>query len=87
MFFMFFLVNLLAFLLMYIDKSSAKSGGWRIPEKQLFLAALLGGGVGGTLGMYQFRHKTKHWYFRYGFPALAILQSAAVLVILFRKFS
>ena len=83
MFFMFFLVNLLAFLLMYIDKSSAKSGGWRIPEKQLFLAALLGGGV----GMYRFRHKTKHWYFRYGFPALAGLQTAAVLVILFRKFS
>ena len=80
MLFALLLVNALAFFLMYIDKSNAKSGCWRIPERKLFLSVLLGGGVGGT-----FRHKTKHWYFRYGYPALAVLQIIIVLLLIFRK--
>lgn len=85
MLFALLLVNALAFFLMYIDKSNAKSGCWRIPERKLFLSVLLGGGVGGTLGMYLFRHKTKHWYFRYGYPVLAVLQIIIVLLLIFRK--
>ena len=38
--------------------------------------ALLGGAVGGVIGMRVFRHKTKHWYFAWGFPILALLQFA-----------
>lgn len=82
MLFLYLLINLVAFLLMYIDKESAKSGGWRIPEKTLFLAAALGGGVGGTIGMFRLRHKTRHWYFRYGFPALAGVQVLLALYVL-----
>ena len=67
-------VNLAAFLLMGMDKGKAKKNAWRIPEKTLFLPVLLGGGLGGVLGMRTFRHKTKHWYFRFGFPLLLILQ-------------
>ena len=67
-------MNLLAFALMGIDKMKAKRGSWRIPEKTLFLVTALFGGLGGTLGMRMFRHKTKHWYFKFGFPALLAVQ-------------
>lgn len=69
-------VNLVAFALMGIDKRRAKKDKWRIKETTLFLPVLLGGGVGGILGMKTFHHKTKHWYFRFGFPAILILELA-----------
>ena len=69
-------VNLIAFVMMGLDKRRARRGQWRIPERTLFLFPLLGGALGGTLGMRCFHHKTKHWYFRFGFPALAVLQIA-----------
>ena len=68
------LVNLAAFLVMGLDKRRAKRDKWRISEKALFLPAVLGGALGGVLGMRTFRHKTKHWYFRFGFPLLLALQ-------------
>ena len=67
-------VNLLAFALMGLDKWKARNDRWRIPEKTLFLFPLLGGPVGGIAGMRCFRHKTKHWYFKYGIPAICILE-------------
>jgi len=67
-------MNVATFALMAIDKKRAKAGKWRIPEKTLFLATALFGGLGGTMGMLMLRHKTKHWYFRIGFPALLVLQ-------------
>lgn len=67
-------MNVLAFALMAIDKKRARAGAWRIKERTLFLATGLFGGLGGTLGMFMLRHKTKHWYFRLGFPALLVLQ-------------
>lgn len=75
-------INILAFSLMGIDKRRARRHLWRIPEKTLFLVVLLGGGIGGMLGMFFFRHKTKHWYFRLGFPAIAILEYAALVYFL-----
>ena len=72
-------VNLWAFSLMGIDKRRAKKDLWRIKERTLFLPVLLGGGVGGILGMKAFHHKTKHWYFRFGFPAILILEIAGAL--------
>lgn len=63
-------INILAFSLMGIDKRRARRHLWRIPEKTLFLVVLLGGGIGGTLGMFFFRHKTKHWYFGSDFRQL-----------------
>ena len=75
-------INLLAFALMGIDKMKAKRGAWRIPEKTLFLVTALLGGLGGTLGMRVFRHKTKHWYFKWGFPALLAVQIVLLAVLL-----
>ena len=56
-------ISLVTFCLYGADKSKAKRGAWRIPEKTLLLCSFLGGAVGGSLAMSLFRHKTKHWYF------------------------
>lgn len=71
-------VNGAGFLLMGLDKRRAKRGQWRIPEKTLFLPPLLGGTPGTIAGMHVFHHKTKHWYFRFGLPALLVLQLGTV---------
>jgi len=75
-------MNALAFLLMGLDKMKAKAGRRRIPEKTLFAAAALFGGLGGTAGMFFFRHKTKHLSFRVGFPALAAVQAVLIMLMM-----
>ena len=78
------LINLIAFAMFGMDKKRAKKGQWRISEKGLFLAALLGGSIGAICGMQVFRHKTKHWYFRIGLPLILLLQVAAAVFLLQR---
>ena len=53
---------------------------WRVPEKVLFLSALAGGSLGSLAGMALFRHKTRHWSFRLGMPAILILQVVGLLL-------
>ena len=77
-------MNVIAFVLMGVDKIKAKMDKRRIPEKVLFLFAILFGAMGGTIGMYSFCHKTKHWYFAVFFPALALVQFA---LLVYFKFS
>ena len=77
-------MSVFLFVMMALDKFKARRGAWRISEKALFVFALLGGAIGGTAGMFLFRHKTKHWYFRLGFPLLAAAQ-LALLVWLYLK--
>lgn len=67
-------MSFILLLLMYNDKSRAIKKQWRIAEKTLLTIALFGGAVGGVLGMYLFRHKTKHNLFAFGFPLLAAIQ-------------
>ena len=74
--------SLTLFSLMGRDKRLARAGGRRIPEKRLFLLAILGGAVGGVAGMAVFRHKTKHTSFILGFRALALLQLAALVFLI-----
>ena len=74
-FFIYLLViNLFGFFAMGLDKHKAKKGKWRIPEKTLFLLAILGGSLGTTIGMHVFHHKTKHWYFKFGMPVIFVIQ-------------
>ncbi len=75
-------INLFAFFLMGWDKHKAKTGGWRVSEKGLFLSALLGGSLGAIAGMQAFRHKTKHWYFQCGIPAILLAQVALAVWML-----
>lgn len=74
-------VNLAAFLAMGADKGRARSGRWRVRERTLFLLALIGGSVGAIAGMWLFHHKTRHWYFVLGLPAILALQIGAAWLI------
>lgn len=73
------IINIIAFLAMYIDKRKAKYGKWRIPEQSLFILALIGGSIGAIIGMYTFRHKTKKLRFSVGFPAILVLQIILII--------
>ncbi len=77
-------INLTGFAVMGIDKRKAVRHLWRVRESTLFLIALLGGSVGSILGMHMFRHKTRHWYFVYGMPAILALQILLAVFILTR---
>lgn len=74
-------INLLTFIVYGADKRRARKGKWRVPEKTLFLLPLLGGSIGALLGMRVFRHKTKHWYFVWGIPAILLAQIALAVWI------
>lgn len=78
------IINALGFVLMLADKRKAQKNLWRIPEKTLFAAAILGGSIGCIAGMYCFRHKTKHWYFVLGMPLILIAQIAGAVYLLSR---
>ena len=70
-------INVLAFAVYGWDKARSKvQGARRVPEKTLFLLAILGGSVGAILGMRVWHHKTRHWYFKYGLPAILLAQLA-----------
>lgn len=73
------LINLVTFFVFGVDKLKAKrkethEGTRRVPEKTLFLLAAIGGSVGALLGMRVWHHKTLHKTFRFGIPAILILQ-------------
>lgn len=74
------IVNIILFTLMGIDKRKAKLNQWRISERTLFISAILGGSLGGILGIYTFRHKTKHFKFKLGFPLIFILQLIIIYI-------
>ena len=76
------IVNAAGFILMLTDKIKAKKHLWRIPETTLFLAAILGGSAGCLLGMYAFRHKTKHLKFTLGMPLILAVQVIVCVLIL-----
>ena len=77
----FIVVNIVGFAIMGIDKRRAQKHVFRIPEATLFIIAIIGGSLGAILGMYSFRHKTRHWYFVYGLPLILILQCICFYLI------
>ena len=81
----FLIINLITFLAMYIDKKKAEKGKWRTKESTLFTLVLLGGGIGGIVGMYLFRHKTQKPRFAIGFPAILIVEVICVVIFLLIK--
>ena len=74
-------INVLTFLFYGIDKWKARKKKWRIPENTLILLATVGGSIGALLGMYVFRHKTKHGKFTLGIPAILIVQVVLLLTV------
>lgn len=81
-----FIVNIVAFALYGIDKYKAKHQKWRITERTLLLVAAVGGSIGALLGMQFFRHKTQHPQFKYGVPAILIIQIVAVVYYLAKNY-
>lgn len=67
-------VNIGTLLIYGLDKLKARRGQWRTPESTLLLLALIGGSIGAWCGMQLFRHKTQHKKFKYGIPAILIIQ-------------
>ena len=68
------IINIIAFILMYVDKQKAIRHQWRIKEATLMGFAIFGGSIGAFLGMQLFRHKTKHPKFYIGVPVILIIQ-------------
>jgi uncharacterized membrane protein YsdA (DUF1294 family) len=77
------LVSALGFITMGIDKQKARRNAWRIPERTLLLIAFLGGGPGSLIGMYTFRHKTKHTKFVILVPLATLLTLYAAYELIF----
>ncbi len=75
------IISIAAFLAMGIDKYKAEHQKWRIPERKLFILALIGGSLGGIAGMYAFHHKVRHRKFTVGFPAILIIQAAIGMLL------
>ena len=76
-------MNIIGFASMGIDKRKAHRGAYRIPEATLFAIAIMGGSLGSVIGMFLFRHKTKHWYFKFGMPIILLLHVVlAVFLVL-----
>jgi len=67
------IMTIIGFLVMAVDKRRAVRGGWRIPERTLFIIAALGGALGVWMGMELMRHKTRHTKFVIGIPAILVL--------------
>ena len=79
------LINAITFAVYGTDKRRARKDRWRVPERTLFLLAVLGGSLGALLGMHVFHHKTKHWYFRLFIPLILLLQIAVPVVLWLHK--
>ena len=77
-------INVVAFFMYGIDKWKAKKSKWRISEVALLMMAVLGGSIGAWLGMKVWHHKTQHKKFKYGVPAIIIVQLALIAYILYR---
>lgn len=69
-------INAVTFIVYGIDKYKAKKTKWRISEATLLLLAVLGGSVGAWVGMKVWHHKTMHKKFKYGIPAILLIQIA-----------
>ena len=75
--------NLLVFMIYGTDKSKAKRGAWRIPEKYLLSFAFLCGGFGAWLAGVTFHHKTRKWYFKTVW-FLGIVTTLVILYLIWR---
>ena len=79
----FAVINAVTLTVYAMDKKRARKGERRIPEFTLFMLAILGGFLGALGGMYIFRHKTRKWYFSFGIPLIAFLETGLILFLIF----
>ena len=77
-------INVVTFFMYGIDKWKAKKSKWRIRETALLGLAVLGGSIGAWLGMKVWHHKTQHKKFRFGVPAIIIIQLSIIVYLLYK---
>ncbi|MCR1949585.1 MULTISPECIES: DUF1294 domain-containing protein [Clostridium] len=75
------IVNIIAFITVYIDKQKAIKKQWRIKESTIIFIASIGGSIGTYIGMYFFRHKTRHLKFTLGIPLIILIQLSIFIFI------
>ena len=75
------LINIVLYVTMVIDKKRAIRDGWRIPEKNMFIMAVMGGGLGGLAAMVFKRHKNRHMDFILVFTMTAILHMLVAFLL------
>ncbi|MCR4609372.1 MAG: DUF1294 domain-containing protein [Eubacterium sp.] len=79
-------MNLFTFILYGVDKKRAINKEWRVSEKSLILASVMGGAFGAFLGMHFFRHKTRHIKFQLIIPLTMIIHFVVIyLLVVFLK--
>ena len=76
------LINLIMYIMMVIDKKRAIKDKWRIPEKNFYILAVLGGGTGGLCAMVFKRHKNRHMDFILVFTMTSILHMVAAFLLI-----
>ncbi len=74
-------INVITLMMYGIDKWKAKHSKWRIPEATLLIMAAVGGSIGAWMGIKLFHHKTLHKKFKYGVPAIFLIQLGIVVFI------
>ena len=67
------IINIISFIICYIDKKRAINNKYRISEYTLILLSIIGGCYGFLLGMYIFHHKTKKIKFKILIPIICII--------------
>ena len=72
-------INAVTFIVYGIDKYKAKKAMWRISETTLLLLTVLGGSIGAWMAMRVWHHKTMHKKFKYGIPAILLIQIAMMV--------
>lgn len=73
--------SLSCFVAYAIDKSAARKGGWRTPERTLLLLGLVGGWPGGLLAQQWLRHKSSKRSFQHLFWITVAANVAGFVVL------
>ena len=79
------IINVVTFFMYAFDKWKAKKSKMRIRETALLGLAVLGGSIGAWLGMKVWHHKTQHKKFRFGVPAIIIIQLVIIVYYLYEQ--
>ncbi len=79
------IISVISVVMTIRDKSCAKKGKWRVPEKTLFILSALGGSVAMYITMKAIRHKTQHKRFMIGIPVIMIVQALMILAVILIK--
>lgn len=77
----FVIINVVAYLIMHIDKNNSRNGRRRISEASLLTIAAIGGSIGILVSMNVLHHKTRKMAFKIGVPLILIVEVLVFLLL------